>query len=105
MIVRFAGKRVRVGVSRYGNRRMALILQEAAEDDRPLAATTNFPGAEDLLGPGELLVLNDGKEAGALDALQENDIVRTTGKTIATPAGRTAHVCVAGAKLELPDEF
>jgi hypothetical protein len=104
MQVIFRGTRRHVSQKLYGNRRLALVIASGDPKENDCIATANFPGVEEQLAPGEFLVLNDGKEEGALAALQDVDIARTVGRTITTPSGRTAHVCVPGAKYEPPQE-
>lgn len=97
MNLNFKGKYCVVGTCIYGNRRLCIFLVDVVADDRLATATTNWATAEQHTIPDEFLVLNDGDEAGLLDLLRSEGIVLPTGKTVTTPTGRTAHVCVRGA--------
>lgn len=85
-----------IGTALYGNRRLALRIVDFYKDESLLMATTNFATAEEYVQPHEFLVLNDGEEKGILDVLKVVEIVVPTGRTLITPAGRTAHICTRG---------
>lgn len=96
MLVPYKGRDCVVSTCLYGNRRLFLSLVDPVKDERVAVATTNFANADDYLNAGEFLVLNDQEEAGLLDLLQDAGIVSPTGRTLITPSGRLANICMRG---------
>lgn len=96
MFLEYNGERCVLSISRYGNRRLAWTLVSKGRDEVLFQVTANWPAAKELIDSDEFLVLNDEEQEGVLDLLAAADYIMDTGRTVETPSGRIAHVCMRG---------